>query len=302
MSFSQTVEDIRSLKIQGAIAIAKEAVKSLKDVVFSYKGESREDLIGLLLDAKDKLFESRPTEPCMRNTLNFVLYNSSGSSFAEYRQAILMNIQKALSEISKANDTISEIGSHKIKDGMVVFTHCHSSTVVSILKKAKEQGKDFLVHNTETRPLFQGRKTAYELAKANIKVVHYTDNAGRLALKKADIVLFGCDALTSEGKVINKIGSELFAEVAHCFNIPVYACTHSWKFDPLTIFGFEEIIEERAAAEVWPDAPPNVTVQNYAFEIVRSELVSGVISELGVYPSTILVEELKKRNGWMFKR
>jgi ribose 1,5-bisphosphate isomerase len=196
---------------------------------------------------------------------------------------------------------IIEMGSKKIKNGMVVFTHCHSSTVMSVLIEAKKQGKRFAVHNTETRPRLQGRKTAKELSNAGIKVRHYVDSAARLALKGADIMMIGADAITSEGRVINKIGSELFAEVAHRYDIPVYVCTNSWKFDPETVFGFTEEIEQRTAEEVWARPPKNVIIDNKAFEIIRPELIAGAITELGIYEPQILVEEIKREYPWMVK-
>ena len=60
----------------------------------------------------------------------------------------------------------------------------------------KKHRKKFEVYNTETRPLFQGRKTAQELRKAKIKVTTFVDAAARVALtreqetKKVDLVFF----------------------------------------------------------------------------------------------------------------
>jgi len=183
---------------------------------------------------------------------------------------------------------------------MVVFTHCHSSTVIEILKQANKQGKRFTVHNTETRPKFQGRLTAQELARLGIPVVHYVDSAARLALKKADIMLIGADAITTEGKVINKIGSELMAEVAEKWDVSLYVCSDSWKFDPKSVFGYEEEIEKRKPTEIWPTAPKGVKIDNFAFEKVNPDLITGIISELGIYKPTIFVEEVKRAYPWMF--
>ena len=181
-----------------------------------------------------------------------------------------------------------------------MYTHCHSSTVVNIIKQAKDNGVNFEVHNTETRPLYQGRKTAKELSDYGIPVRHYVDSAARLALKKADIMLIGADAITAEGKIINKIGSELISEAANKLNVPVYVCTHSWKFDPKTIFGFEEIIEKRLAKEVWPNKPKNVSIDNFAFEQVNPALVTGIISEIGIYNPQNFRQGIKNHYSWMF--
>lgn len=303
-SFKQILADIKSLKIQGAQNVAVAAVKSLNSLVQEKKPSNVNELKKILGLGKKALFATRPTEPMMRNSLNFVLRDLPDNNLVEAMVQLQHNINDCLKFFYEADEKIVDFGSHKIRNGMVVFTHCHSSTVIKILKKAKSEGKNFIVHNTETRPRFQGRQTALDLAKAGIKVVHFVDSAARLALKKADLVLIGADAITTEGKVINKIGSELIAEVAERYDAPLYVCANSWKFDPKTIFGYEEEIEARSSEEVWPNMSKtkNIKINNFAFEKVNPDLVTGVITELGVFRPYILIEELKKRYPWMFER
>jgi ribose 1,5-bisphosphate isomerase len=234
----------------------------------------------------------------MRNVLNHLFFELRPT--ADMLQQVDKRYLAIKQHFDKSEEDISRIGSKKISSGDVVFTHCHSSTVVDILKKAKKEGKRFKVYNTETRPLFQGRITARELARAGIPVVHFIDSAARIALKEADIMLIGADAISSEGKVFNKIGSEMFAEIAHRYDIPVYVCTDSWKFDPQSVFGYEEEIEKRAAKEVWPAAPKGVLIDNRVFEKIASDLVAGIISELGVYKPEVFIEEVKRTYPWMF--
>jgi ribose 1,5-bisphosphate isomerase len=298
MSFTQTVNDIKSLKIQGAENVAKEAVKSLGFVVEENRKRPAK-IIPALEKAKQILYKTRATEPCMRNALNFALYGAEKQ--ADTAGYVSQRIKEALEFFKEAEDKITAYGEQKIKDGMIVYTHCHSSTVTGIIKAAWKNGKHIEVHNTETRPRFQGRITAIELAKEGIPVEHYVDSAARFALKKADIMLIGADAITVEGKVINKVGSELSAEVAARYDIPVYVCTNSWKFDPETRFGFEEPIEKRYASEVWKDAPKNIRINNFAFEKINPELITGVITELGIYKPQTLVEIMEKKYPWMFR-
>ena len=186
----------------------------------------------------------------------------------------------------------SEIGAKRIKEGAIIFTHCHSSTVCNILKLAKKRGINFEVHNTETRPLYQGRKTAEELSKAGIKVVHYVDSAASHALRKADVVFLGVDAITTT-KVYNKVGSELFVREASDLDIPVYFCTDSWKFDKESIFGSDDEIEERISKEIWARPPKNVSISNIAFDKIDPKHITGIISELGLYSHAVFVEEVK---------
>jgi len=197
-----------------------------------------------------------------------------------------------------AKATMVRIGASRIEDGSIVYTHCHSSSVTSIIIEAAKT-KRIEVYNTETRPRFQGRITAKELAKKNIPVTHFVDAAAKFALRKADVMLIGADAITPTG-VFNKIGSGLFVEVAHKYDVPVYVCTTSWKFDPAAIFGQEEVIEKRPAYEVWENAPRGVKVTNYAFEKINPDFIEAIISELGVLKFDTFIEETKTRYPWLF--
>lgn len=272
--FSRICRDIKSLKIQGAEGVARAALEALQ-----IRNDKR---------AIEKLIVLRPTEPMLRNAIKF----------ASPDPKILS--KKALRIFDRAVRDIAAIGSNKIQNGMKVFTHCHSSTVMEILKEAKRQDRKFEVFCTETRPLFQGRKTAKELALARIPVTLLVDSAARLALKKCDIFLMGADAITTT-KICNKIGSEMFAIIADKYDVPVYICTSSWKFDPASVFGFEEPIEKRNPREVWAQAPKGVKIMNPAFEKISPDLVSGIISELGVFKPEVFIQEVRKKHRWMFK-
>jgi ribose 1,5-bisphosphate isomerase len=300
MEFRKVVRDIRDLKIQGAENIAKEAALSLRHVIHRTKARNARELYLDLVEARRLLEDARPTEPCMRNALNFILSKVNKNDPKVLVAEIEQKIQQVLQYFHDAEKKIAEIGASRIPNGGTVFTHCHSSTVMMILAKAKFDGKAFEVHNTETRPRFQGRTTAKELSALGIPVTHYVDSAARLALKNTDIFLFGADAIQSEGRIVNKIGTELLLEIAHKYDIPSYCCSVSWKFDPHTIFGSDEPMENRHRSEVWPDAPPKVKIMNPAFEIVDPMLVTGVISEVGVYKPTSFVDEVRRTQKWMF--
>ncbi len=271
--FERICRDISSVKIQGAQNIAEAAVKALM---------LKSDKMSL-----EKLMTLRPTEPALRNAVNFARKDPKRLG------------ELALKHFDLAENKIAEYGAKKIENDMTVFTHCHSSYVMAILRKAGEQGKKFRVFNTETRPLFQGRKTAKELAALKIPVTHFVDSGARLALKDSDVFLFGADAVTSEGKVVNKIGTEMFAEMTDKYGTDVYCCTDSWKYDPDTMFGKKEPIERRDSKEVWKGAPKGVDVMNLAFEKVHPELITAIISELGVHPPQVFLQEVRRVYPWL---
>jgi len=271
MSFNKICRDIKSLKIQGAESVARAALRALK----------------LKQDAKSirKLISLRPTEPMLRNAIEFAKINN-------------FQVKPILSHFKQSQHIISKYASKKIRKNSIVFTHCHSSTVISVMKEAKKT-KSFKVYNTETRPLFQGRKTAKELAKIRIPVTHFVDSAARHYLKEADLVLIGADAITSEGHVINKIGTEMITDLANEHSIPVYVCANSWKFDPKTLRGYPEKIEQRNPKKVWKNPPKNIKIKNPAFEIMHPDDITAIISEIGVLSPESFVNRVLIHYPWI---
>jgi len=146
----------------------------------------------------------------------------------------------------------------------------------------------------------QGKITAKQLSKEKIRVNHFVDSASRIALKKADMMIIGCDAITST-RVYNKIGSEMFAMIADKYNVPVYVASDSWKFDPEAIYGNETEIEKRPN-EIWPNAPRGVKIFNPAFEKIDPRLITAIISELGMFMKRSFIGEVKSNYDWMFKK
>jgi translation initiation factor 2B subunit (eIF-2B alpha/beta/delta family) len=251
--FKKIVREIKNIKIQGATNIAKKALHAY--------------LLIPTKQSKNKLLNSRPTEPMMENVLDL-----AGKGIPK---------NQILAHFKEAQDKINKKVFRLIKKGDVIFTHCHSTNVVNALIYAKKKGKKFEVYNTETRPLFQGKKTAYELRRAGIKVTMFVDSALGVALskeqgtKKADIVFLGADAITKEG-VVNKIGSEVIANIARDNKIPVYVIADSWKFTSSKI-----PLEHRELNEVWDNAPKKIKIKNPAFEFIEKKYITKVITEEG---------------------
>lgn len=251
--------DIKEVRIQGATNIAKAAVKA-----YSLEPTAKN---------KTKLLSLRPTEPTLVNALNFL--DKIGK-------------QEVIQHFSDAQKKINSFIFGLIKNGMIIYTHCHSTNVVNALIYAKKKGKKFEVYNTETRPLFQGRKTAKELSKHKINVTTFVDSAMLEAVSKADIVLLGADAILKSG-VINKIGSAAIAELSFSRKKPLYIVADSWKFSPKNVK-----IEERDFKEIWKNAPKKIKIRNPAFERVDKKYVKGIISEYGILSFDKFVKKMNK--------
>lgn len=252
--------DIKKVKIQGATNIAKAAVKA-----YALEPTAKN---------KAKLLSLRPTEPTLSNALNFL------EKIGE---------KKVLSHFSESQKKINRFIFRLLKNGQIVYTHCHSTNVVNALIYAKRMGRKFEVYNTETRPLFQGRKTAKELAKNGIRITTFVDAALDDAITECDLVLLGADAILNTG-VINKIGSEAIAEIASIRKKPVYIVADSWKFSPRNV-----ALEERDFHEVWKNAPGEIKIRNPAFEKVDKRYIKGIISEYGILKFNNFVKKMSGR-------
>ena len=263
-TFNQICKDIKSIKIQGARNVAKAGLKAyqLKQTKAS----------------KKKLLSLRPTEPMLQNVLDL----------AEEQP-----IERILNHFQVAQDKINKHTLKLIKSKDIIYTHCHSTNVSHSLIYAKKKGKSFQVYNTETRPLFQGRKTARELKNANIKVTMFIDSAMDIALsekqktKKVNKIFIGADALTRNG-IVNKVGSGAIAKLAMINKIPLYIIADSWKYTKNKV-----PMENRKLNEIWDKAPKNIKIKNPSFEFVHKKYIKKIITEHGA----LSYNEFLKRVG-----
>lgn len=264
--FNQICNKIKSIKIQGAENIAKAGF-------YAYKLIPKES-------SRKKLASLRPTEPMLFNVLNL---------------ADKISYDSFIIQLNNNQDSINKNVLKLIKNNSVIFTHCHSSSVVKALIYSYKKGKRFEIYNTETRPLLQGRKTYNELKKSGIKVTMFVDSAAQIALTKdqdkeektkpVNIVFLGADAITKKG-VANKVGSGIISQIAKNNKIPLYIISNSLKYSSKPVK-----MEQRSSKEVWKIN--NLSIKNPAFEFIKKENITGIISELGVLSYSEFLKKIK---------
>ena len=271
---SQLLEEIKRLKIQGATNVCLSVLEFLE------KNPKINEI-----DFK-RLYYARPTEPLLRNALNL------------WKEGVNIKILKEI--VKKSRDRISTIGKHLFPEKCTVMTHCHSSTVVNTIIKAKNEGKKILVYVTETRPKNQGLITARELLEAGVPIKYIVDNAAHYYMKECDMFVFGGDAILYDGSVVNKIGTMLMTLSAKYYGVKVYSFCSILKYDPETEIK-KEPIEMRNPTEVTNLLPKNL-ILNPAFEVVESKYIDGIVTEVGILsPSQVkyefyrYVKKLKRR-------
>ena len=257
--------DIKSVKIQGAENVAKAGIEAF--------------LLEPTKKSAKKILKTRPTEPLMQNVIKILLKSERPR----------LTAKKFLKDLKKSHEKIAKCGAKLIKNDMNVYTHCHSSTVIDILKYArKKQKKKFVVYTTEVEPLLQGRTTAKDLAKANIKTIIAPDLAAEQSLKKCDIFLFGADAFTKT-ELANKIGTSTLVKLSKLYGIPRYSCGVSLKFTK------KIKIEKRSSREVWDEREKKIEVINPVFDKTKLKMLSGIVSEFGVLSPKQFVKKAKEK-------
>ncbi len=288
--FAQFIQLVSDVKIQGATAVAEATLEALGHYLTSINcPRSGADWYAIKKIA-NQLSQVRPTEPMAHNLTNWLI-NELRYNFRKTTQSAIWFtvVNKTVSELKykcrEINAKISENGSLLVKNEQIIFTHCHSSLVESILVRARRQKKKFEVYHTETRPLYQGRITANHLRLAGIKSTMVTDSAAAWLISNrsgdevdVDWILLGADSLAKDGSVTNKIGSFAIALAAHDSGLPVYVASNLLKFD----HSGSSHIELRSTSEIWPGAPRGTRIINYAFDKVPAKYITGIISEFGI--------------------
>lgn len=291
------VRDIETLKIQGASNVARAGLKALDHVVRRSMADSKKELIKELKAASKKLVNARETEPMLRNAFRYVFWKLADVAVDNYKAKTRGIINGLYGTVNDAKKKVFEIGANVIKDSDRVLTHCHSSSVMGIIKAAKPRE----VICTESRPKYQGRLTAKELVKAGIKTTMIVDSSVANHVRSVDAVLIGCDAITPN-KVINKIGSYGISLLCEKYDVPLYVCSTSYKFDPESVIGKGVVVEQRSPREVWRFPPKNLKILNPAFDFVDYDNIYSFINELGLFSPDSLFITLKDSYEWMFEK
>ncbi len=300
-TIKQTFKNIKSLKVQGATAVARTTIQALKAYSLRIKAKNVANWKKDFKKAADLLLSARPTEPMAQNGVKYI--------FSQLSLAKPKNVNEIKNEAKKAADdflkTMKLAAELTIKNGRKIIkandddilTHCHSWLVEQILIQAKKNKKNFKVYNTETRPLFQGRITSKKLLQAKIPTTMVADSSAGFLISHhsgkdlmMDKIILGADALLPDGSVINKIGSFGIGSIAYREKVPLYIATTLLKFHPKSWIK----IERRSPKELWPNAPKNLKIINFAFDRIPSKYITGIICEAGVIKPSQVKAYLKK--------
>lgn len=275
--YKDVIYGIKSMKVRGAPAIG----------VAAAFGMALAELAGVdLKKAAAEIKAARPTAVNLFWAVNRVLKSDNTVNEA----------LKMYDEDIETNKAIGKYGANVIDDGDTILTHCNAGalacvdygTALGVIRAANEEGKKIKVICDETRPFCQGAKlSVFEMQQENIPVKLIVDNAAArmMQIGKVNKVVVGADRV-AKGGIANKIGTLMVALAAKRFGVPFYVAAPKSTFDfENSIFDTE--IEERDPNEVLyfgecRVAPEGTDVENPSFDVVPSDLITGIITEEGI--------------------
>ncbi|MGP9832064.1 translation initiation factor eIF-2B [Marinobacter sp. NSM] len=213
-----------------------------------------------------------------------VIGNSIGRlqrALAENPQSAEGAIQALITELESATCQLITHARKLVQQGNTILTHSASSVVLQLLTQMARDGVAFSVICTQSSPGFEGHGLATALARQGVTVTLITDAKAGLFMLKADLVLTGCDCWLADHHFLNKSGTLLLALAARHMGTPFWVLADTFRDSPATVDTID--LEEMPAAELQGPEESGITVRNIYFEPVPDNLVTGRVSEQGVF-------------------
>ncbi len=294
-------EAIRNLRVRGAPAIGVTAAFGVVLVLQNFKGNDHTAFFEELDQTANTLRQTRPTAINLGwalERMQRIAANHRNEEVEEIKKHLFTEAKNIFEEDRRICRAIGRHGSVLIPNPANVITHCNTGalatadfgTALGVLFTAHALGKKLHVYVDETRPLLQGaRLNIWELKQEGIDCTLICDNAAAFVMQrqKIDCCIVGADRIARNGDTANKIGTYSLAVNAKFHNIPFYVAAPISSIDFKIASGAEIPIEERSGEEVTSVrgqviAPTKSIAYNPAFDVTPNELISGIITEVGI--------------------
>jgi len=309
--YKDVAKAIKDMNIRGAPAIGVAAAMGIALATIQFKNLPKNEFLKKLQEAITVIRNTRPTASNLFWAINRIekIINTAQENPSEISEIVVEEAKIMAQEDINVNKSIGKHGAKLLKDGDTVLTHCNAGSLATVqygtalapVRTAIEEGKRISVIADETRPRLQGATlTAYELHydKIPVKVISDTSSGLIMMLKKVNEVIVGTDRVTSDA-VFNKIGTYLVALAAKDNNIPFYVAAPTSTLS-LRDTSDKVTIEQRSQKEVshvlgkLQIVPDGVECLNYAFDITPFRLITGIITEDGVFTPKELLKRYSK--------
>ncbi len=296
------LDAIITLAVRGAPLLGIAAGYGVLIGLNEINSDSAEELMAGYSRVRRLIAETRPTAKNLFGTLRRMDRIVRKGSYEDRKgllEAIEAEARAIHAEERESCIRIGEHGADVILGRTRILTHCNTGvlatggigTAFGVIHTAFANGEIERVWVDETRPLLQGaRLTAWELHKLDIPHSIICDNtaASLMQMGMVDAVITGADRIAINGDTANKIGTLNLAILCDYFEIPFYIAAPISTIDFEMESGAEIVVEQRDGDEVhgWGEnkwACRFSDALNPAFDVTPGRLITGIITETGVY-------------------
>ena len=259
---------------------------------YECREKTEAEQLAFLAAADETISNARPTTAKRMKLVCDGCLEAAKLALREGRPVDLAIREHAVNANNRRYSKVNEIAKYLvplIPAGGTVMTQCFGETIVGMmLKEAKLAGKQFRLFCPETRPYFQGaRLTATVCHDMGFDVTVITDNMPAYVMQQEHVDVFTCaaDAICCDGYIANKVGTFQISIAANYLGVPVYISGIPDKGHPTVDTVHIEMRNPQDTLEAMGVKTAADGVKGYypAFDITPPQLITGVVTDLGIY-------------------
>ena len=255
------VKRIREDREHGARQLALEALRALAEVAPDTDSEE-------LRDCARALVLARPMMAVIENAMALAWERCQATGDP------VKGAAQAIERLESAPDGMAASARGVIpRDTLITLTY--SSAVIEVLNRLRPRR----VIVSESRPLYEGQRTARALAGQGVSLTLITEAQMALFVCEAEAVVVGADSVQADGSLVNKVGTHLLALAARAEKVPLYVLAETLKVAAPSQpqrFTVEEGKRHEVSRMRW------LEVRNVYFEVTPARLVTAYVTEEGV--------------------
>ena len=276
----ETAEEIADMQTHSSSVVAVKAARALRELTET-EFPTVEEYRRTLERNSSALRRANPSHASLHNTQRDIVAaveDSDADTVEDAQQATVEAIQDVVDSIETAKRRAAEAAAPLLAEADTLLVHDYSTTVLSAITRAVEEGAEFSVYVTEARPRYLGRKMARRLAEFEaIDTTLVVDSAHGHYLPECDRVVVGMDCIVEE-TLYNRVGTYPIAATAADCDVPVTTIGSAAKLVD-TGFAFEN--EFRASSEVMLEPAEGFDIGNPAYDATPTRLLDSVVTDEG---------------------
>ncbi|MBP9988242.1 MAG: S-methyl-5-thioribose-1-phosphate isomerase [Ruminococcus sp.] len=300
----EVMQAIRDMVTQSAGPYTAAAM-GMALAAFECKDKAKEEQLEYLEKASYTISHARPTTVARMSLITGGCLEAARNALeagTDVSEAIVEHTIKANNLRYEKVNLMAEHLVDMFPDNGTVMTQCFGETIVGMmLKVATQRNKKIRIFCPETRPYFQGaRLTATVCNEMGFDTTVITDNMPAFVMKKENVDVFtsAADAICMDGYVVNKVGTYQIAIAAKYTGIPYFVTGAPDQGHPSIDTVKIEMRDPDFVLQAMGVKTAADGLKGYypAFDITPPELISGVVTDTGIYTPYDLKSYFKNGN------